>query len=50
MGDSVGRLDRGREGVQRDEFGRVIRQTGKEAASLGRPRPSVCVSITLSSG
>ena len=47
VGGRVGRLNRGCEGVQRDELGRVIRQAGAEVASLGRPCPSVGVSITL---
>ena len=47
IGDRVGRLDRGREGVHRDDISRDIRQMAKIAASLGRLRPSVCVSIAF---
>jgi hypothetical protein len=36
MSDRVGRLHRGSESVQGDKLGRVIRQPGTEAASLGR--------------
>ena len=47
IGDSVCRLDCGREGVHRDDISRDIRQMAKIAASLGRPRPSVWVSIAF---
>ena len=43
IGDSIGRLDRGREGVHRDELGRVTCQTGGKVASLGRFRPSLFI-------
>jgi hypothetical protein len=47
MGDRIGRLDRGREGVQRDEVGRVFLQAGEMAASLECLRPSVRGSIAI---
>jgi len=47
IGDSVCRLDCGREGVHRDDISRDIHQMAKIAASLGRPCPSVWVSIAF---
>ena len=46
--DGVGRLHGGREGVQRGEVGRVVREAAEEAAGLSRICPSVCASIALS--